>query len=854
MEFFMKKLFLSMSLFFIGVFVHAQDLENVEEVVVIGTKASLKSAIDKQRSSQKIISVIDSDALGDFPDTTAAEAVRRVSGISVENDQGEGRYVSIRGLSSDLNTVAINGATVTAPEGNRSVMLDGVPTELLDNIVISKSLTPDQDSDSIGGRIEFNTKNPSSLSKTLFKLKFDDSYNKNSGNVDSPKMALTYGGKISDVSAHVIGLTFASKQIVTYNNETGYGWETNSSGLKEMNDDWEMRYYDLTRERYGLTYDIDFIVNDETTLYIKAFWNEYIDDELRFKDEYGKISQTGSTTEKFMETSRIRHDAESRVREEIRTIQTINFGGDTIIGDWNTSFQISHSFAEQDDSNNADVTFRCYLRAGKDEGCTNLKGIDSNTALGQFNYSNPQKPFLTVYQDYRELYQPENLNFKELELESSTIEDEEVAFKIDFEKASMFGDLPSTMKFGIKYRTRDVKNDKNLYFYEWDGKTLADFDPVSIPWPFANQTLGSFASAAATDKMKSQLSSMTLGSEETLVSDFTATEDVLALYAMTTIEAENALIIAGIRVEKTKFESSAYDSGATKTYGSNDYTFVSPNLTIKYFLSENQLLRGAIWRGLSRPKFANAAPVAEVEIDGEDIKGSYGNPDLKPYEANNLDFSYEYYGDELFFFSLGVFFKQIDNAIYPTYQKTATINGVNFNDGVKTYINAEQSDIKGVEITYQQEFNFLPSPFDGLYLAANMTYTDGESTFAFDDDQRFTTPFRKLSDQQKNISIGYDQGRVDARLSLSSRGDYLDWLADEEGDIDTISLGNSRFVDNHSQLDFSLKYDINDNLSVKLEGINLTDEPEYYFWGYKDRLSQYDEYGTTYSLGFRYNY
>ena len=126
----MKKLFLSMSLFFIGVFVHAQDLENVEEVVVIGTKASLKSAIDKQRSSQKIISVIDSDALGDFPDTTAAEAVRRVSGISVENDQGEGRYVSIRGLSSDLNTVAINGATVTAPEGNRSVMLDGVPTEL----------------------------------------------------------------------------------------------------------------------------------------------------------------------------------------------------------------------------------------------------------------------------------------------------------------------------------------------------------------------------------------------------------------------------------------------------------------------------------------------------------------------------------------------------------------------------------------------------------------------------------------------------------------------------------------------------------------------------------------------------
>ena len=360
------KYFFTLCLFFL-INVNAQDNENYEEVIVVGTKASLISAIDKQRSSNKIISVIDSDALGEFPDTTAAEAVRRVSGISVENDQGEGRYVSIRGLSSDLNTIAINGATLTAPEGNRSVMLDGVPTELLDNIVISKSLTPDQDADSIGGRIEFNTKNPSSLDKTLFKLKFDNSYNENSGNVDSPKMALTYGRKISDKSAHVIGITFASKDIVSYNNETGYGWETNSAGFKEMNDDWEMRYYDLTRERYGLTYDIDFLVNDETTLYLKAFWNEYVEDELRWKDEYGKITQTGITTGTLMETSRIRHDAESRVREEIRTIQAINFGGDTIIGKWDTSFQLSHSFAEQNDTNNADVTFRCYLRAGKDE-------------------------------------------------------------------------------------------------------------------------------------------------------------------------------------------------------------------------------------------------------------------------------------------------------------------------------------------------------------------------------------------------------------------------------------------------------------------------------------------------------
>ena len=108
--------------------------ESVEEVVTIGTKASIISAIDKPRESNLIVSVVDSDALGDFPDTTAAEAIRRLSGITVENDQGEGRYVSIRGLSGDLNAIAVNGAMVPAPEGGRKVMLDGLPTELLDSI------------------------------------------------------------------------------------------------------------------------------------------------------------------------------------------------------------------------------------------------------------------------------------------------------------------------------------------------------------------------------------------------------------------------------------------------------------------------------------------------------------------------------------------------------------------------------------------------------------------------------------------------------------------------------------------------------------------------------------------------
>ena len=82
--------------------------EDIEEIVAVGTKASLKSALDKQKDSNQVVSIVDSDAIGEFPDETAAEAVRRLSGVSVENDQGEGRYITLRGMSGDLNGVTLN--------------------------------------------------------------------------------------------------------------------------------------------------------------------------------------------------------------------------------------------------------------------------------------------------------------------------------------------------------------------------------------------------------------------------------------------------------------------------------------------------------------------------------------------------------------------------------------------------------------------------------------------------------------------------------------------------------------------------------------------------------------------------
>ena len=850
----MKKIYLFL-LIFANPFVFSQeDSEITEELLVVGTKASIISAIEKQRDSNQILSVIDSDALGEFPDTTAAEALRRISGISVENDQGEGRYVTVRGLSGDLNNISVNGATIPAPEGGRKVMLDGLPTELLDSIEVYKSLTPDQDLDSIGGRVEFNTKSALDLDGTYFKLKANTQYNDQTYNNDNPKISLTYGDLISENVGHIIGLTYSKKQVITYNNETGFPAWAATGGNYAIDDDFESRYYDLTRERLGITYDIDYRINDESSMYANILWNEYVDDELRYKDEYGKlknsnVTATGSTI------TEIRRDAEVRVREEVRTIRTFILGGNTIVNGWDAEFALSNSFAEEDDTDNVDAKFRS----------STFKAAACGGPCGSFDYSNPQIPRMTlataITTGAGNIYDPASMGVDEIEEEDSVIDDTISSFQADFTKEGFtVSDIPTTLKFGFKYSTRE--KEKTVSGFASDpGTSQSNYNPITTPvkWPFPN-VFGPMADPATIFALQGTFGSLTNNyAKPNYNKDFVSEEDITALYLMGTMEIENAVVIAGLRAEDTSFDTLGYNKeDGSIIRASKNYTFVSPSVNVKYFVNDDTIVRGAIWRSLSRPGFGETAPVADFKSDGTAAdgstiyKGEMGNPDLEPYESTNLDLSFERYYENGAV-SIGYFMKDVKNVIYP--QVTAgVVGGINFSE-LKTYINSEKSTVDGIEFNFFREFVNLPEPFDGLFISLNLTEVDAESDVPSAAGV-FTVPFRKLADSTRNLSIGYDKGKVDMRLSLAQRSDYLDYLADDdiETTVDNLNYDNIRFTDDHSQIDFTAKYYLNDNLTLKLDLININDEPEFYYWGNTSRLSQYDEYGRSATIGFTYKY
>jgi TonB-dependent receptor len=135
----------------------SQENAVAEEIVVYGSRSALLNALERQKASDKITGVVESDDIGNFADTNVAESLRRIASVMVENDQGEGRYVSVRGMNSDLNAMTINGVSTASPEDRRGVMLDGVPTDILSSMVVYKTLTPNFDADTIGGAIDLET-------------------------------------------------------------------------------------------------------------------------------------------------------------------------------------------------------------------------------------------------------------------------------------------------------------------------------------------------------------------------------------------------------------------------------------------------------------------------------------------------------------------------------------------------------------------------------------------------------------------------------------------------------------------------------------------------------------------------
>lgn len=826
----------------------------LEEVLVTGQSAAMAGAINQQRAADNIKSVLDSDTMGQFPDQNVAEALRRVSGISVENDQGEGRYVVIRGMDPDLNSTSINGVRASSSENRRAMQLDVIPSDVLDGLEVQKSLTPDMDGDAIGGSINVKTLSAFSRKGMYLKGRVEGGYNdiredwNPKGSIAGSNIFELANGRRLGVAG---ALSWQDRKLRTDNSEAD-DWDVADNG-NDFNETFEPRYYKVERERIGAVLNLDYDLTDTTTLFARSLYSDLADTEVRYSQTYGDLSPMSggagprSTAYDATEIEMGTKDRSRGVGQTAKNL-SLSFGSESQWDNWALETNLGYSYGEEDSPDVVSSAWVGEFESG--EG-----GIPDGSPVLTLDRSNAEIP--VVRSDYFDLLRdPSAYELDEIEDETSLSEDTQWSFQIDATR-----DFETwEMKFGAKARLRDKDNMEDADIYEGDGTfTLADvpdpgvtsdygFPNVVAPMPDLGGVRDILASGEGIElnEIDTRLASN--------ANDWTVEEDIYAGYWMFKSFVGPLTITGGVRVEYTDFSSNGnavelFEEGdefngevleddfvlVEAISSGNDYTDVLPSLNIRYDVTDEVVARAAVSSSVVRPLFESVAS----RISVEDNEAEIGNPDLEPYNSWNYDVSLEYYPSELSVLSAGMFYKELEDFIFIQTFNDFTFAGQTFDEATIAQ-NGEDANVLGLELNYQQHFGFLPSPFDGLLVSLNYTYVDSDAEV----DGR-SIPMPKQSDNIAGFVLGYEKYGLDLRLAMKYRDRYLD---------EVVEPGLDRYTDSHAQWDFTAKYSISDNWLVYAEVSNLNDEPEYYYAGDRSRQYQYDEYGTTTVLGVQYVY
>ncbi|WP_144097636.1 TonB-dependent receptor [Croceicoccus sediminis] len=840
------------------------------QILVIGQRANLGSALSRKRAADTVSDVITRDAIGQFPDQNVAESLRRLPGVNVLNDQGEGRFVSVRGLDPELNATSLNGVRLPAPESDvRSVALDVISSDIIESITVKKSLTPDMDADTIGASIEIETTSAFDREKGLLTAKIEGSYNEKSNEL-TPKGSIDFASRLGENVGISGGVSYYQRKFETDNIEAD---DWTDDGGTPYAQEIQYRDYDVERERISATLGLDFRAGDTTELYVKGTWSQFDDQEYRRRltFDFGDFEDddlptfVGSTATYSSDTAEFTVERDVKDRFERQRIYSLVLGGETQL-DSGFFAEYSASYAKATEKENGSVDPTQFERDFESDA--DLAGDELLIAV---DYADPRVPLYMTSGNDSAFYDPAAYELKDIELTAlSDSQDEEYAGQFDLGYEMFMGDASLTLQAGAKGRWRKKTYDKSVEFYEWDGDgdyTLADvqgfqtYDIIGIS-PVADFTAPTRYFFDNFDQFELQEIDTAFDSA---VEDYRVDEDVMAGYVMATWDNGPLRAIGGIRYEHTKNDIfgntvTLFEEGSNlpdETVAEDDtvlfapveydksYGHWLPSLNLRYEARPDLLVRLAGYRSLVRPKLSKLAPRFAVEVnDDDEIEGEFGNPALKPYEAWNLDASVEWYMSRTGGISAAVFYKDIKNYIVDTERKDGTFNGIAFDEAVIP-VNGPSAEVWGVELGFSQALSMLPAPLDGLLVQANYTYTDATGTVPIDGD---ITDLREISlpstsKHTFNAVLGYEKGPISLRLSGTFRDKYLDELGD---DVD-----EDRFVDDHFQLDFTAKYQLTDMVQIFGEWVNINNAKYFAYnnLGGQRNLYQYEEYDWTGKFG-----
>lgn len=859
-----------------------QDTKYMDEVIVTGQTEGKVKAMLEQRIAANIKNVISSEQIKEFPDMNAAEAMQRIPGITLQRDQGEGRFVQLRGTPPEYTNFSINGEQIPSPEGGvRYVGLDVIAADQIEFIEVTKVLTPDMDADGIAGNVNIITKMPKSGEPEVL-ASLAGGYN-DLMKTNNYQAQFSFGERVNNFGFQMNANYYKNDQ-GSHNMEFDYtrgpttqqsqGTDSLSENYQILYSDIELRHYTITRERIGLSANIDYQPNEKLLFYVRGMYNRFSDDEQRRRITY---DFSDANTPLVYREAGIDRDIRDRI--EYQTISTINVGGEF---EFNNGIKLDY----EGSISTAIEDIPDYMFASFDNG-----GITMAV-----NIDDPQWPTLSYPSaiDSIDAFTYENYEFDKLRFNSSLVKDINRSAKINLEipyrfSANSSGSVKLGGKLRLKDKTRERQNKSYSKYYE----TLNLYSQIGPPLNVTtvedefNET-NLINQGYVMDHMPNHHMVRDFFEKhpqnfkydeiktwgETYGEDYISSENIYAAFIMFHHDINRLMILGGLRIEKTDINYQAAKAGIEYVGNgllfidtiddSRSHNFILPQLQFKYRLTDKTNFRAAITYTYSRPNFDDVLPYRR-ENDNGDV--DFGNPDLKYPLSMNLDLLAETYLKNSGVISGGIFYKKIQNPIF-SYVGYAH-QGDNFNrfglQKISMAVNGIEADVYGAEIQTQFKFSKLPGFLSDFGIYGNYTFTESEALisyrspkndntniFIFNEDKAdfFTNsdktesiPLEGQARHTINLALFYDAKKFYGKISAHNHSDFLSELSSDS----ELDYYNQRSL----HIDFTANYQVNESLNFFIDLINITNEPLRFYMGSTDYFKQQEYYSWWGRVGVK---
>lgn len=882
----------------------------VEEVVVWGIRNSVREAMSIKREHTNFVDAISAEDVGKLPDSNIAEALQRVTGVAIQRNRGEGDFVSIRGLGPNFVRSTLNGRTMLNATESRSATLSGgvdystgrevnfdvLPAEIIRTLEVVKSPSAEHVEGGMGGVVNIRTHRPLSLG-TIAAGTVKGTYRAFDKDID-PSGSFLYSWSNDDTFGMLASVSYSKRNIREDNsNSWAYcppeHWCTTSDIDSDADGTADISGFVMPssnilesfledRERVTVETTAEWLLGDVHAVVVDVLYSERTIDNvgsLAHSDwppplgpadavvnadgsrQFSAEVNSNGTLVRYLADTPITPATDLQNIDDTLLSLGLNYG--LTLGEWGIDTDVSYSEAEgylNFQRSSIKLLGNSSFEADLDGGRINFRPLPDGPDLSDpANYQTNNADSVERYND-----------------------DSELALSLD-------ATYRDTLKLGVRYRERskDVE-DRTTFNVNTDKfpvggsgigtRRIDNFLDGKVDYPFDQVIFPDLEDQR--DYIRSQNPDASFESVYQPSDSYEIDERTLAVYTQLDFARELLSLPAtgnvGVRFVRTDTDVTGFfqpfrieNDETSGNLGSieflsdeittdeinSDYTHVLPSLNLRVDLHGDLYLRFSVNKSVNRPTFKQLSPGLGVANPTNRI-ATAGNPTLVAYDAMNYDLGMEWYFGDSSAVYVGGFLKNIDDFVgIATSVSSATEDSDGDGDGipdglgsdveffgvgfasVSQPLNQGEAEILGLEAGYQHAFD------NGFGYILNVTLAESSAEFTSGAKDGEVIPFEGVSDYSFNLTGFYERNRIQARAAYSYRSEFVLLSSD--------AFGNTVYVDGYGQLDASLSYDVNDNFTVFLSALNLTNESTDVYSDSTDRPLSLAHVGTRIELGVR---